>query len=124
MEAKYNSVNFTSSIKDTFPFIESTIMILDNKLQWWKKKYEELELAIANETMALVKEPIDVKPRFVIYNGTDDSVEAVKISKPAIEFTFIEGTSDIPKKIQTSMNKNWEGHRILTEDNKLYVLFE
>lgn len=124
MEKQIGSVIYNDSIKDTFPFIESTIIKLDNNLGWWQKNYEILEDKMANIVSGVVDSPVNIRTRFTIYNGTDDSVETVEWNGPALEFTFIETSPSVIEKVKNKLGGNWEGHRILTEENKLYVLFE
>jgi len=125
MKKEYGTITFSNSIKDTFPYIESAIFVLDNNLNWWKKNYELLEEKIANIARGIADKPITIITLFTIYNGPDEKVESVKWTGPAIEFTFLETSSEFPKKVKKQLGENtWEGHKLITEDNKLIILFE
>lgn len=124
MQKEYGSVKFLSSIKDTFPYVESAIYILDNNLNWWKQNSQILEEIIANEARGIANSNVEIVTRFTIYSGTDDVVKSVKWTGPAIEFNFIETSNDFVNKIKESIGTTWQGHRVLTEDNKLYIMFE
>jgi len=123
MEKKYGSATFLNSIKDTFPYIESAIMIMDNNFNWWKSNYELLEGKIANEARGVADSPVKISTRFIIYSGPDENVDAVKWSGPAMEFSFVEDPL-IADKVKKSIGNLWEGHKVLTEDNKLIIMFE
>lgn len=124
MEKDYGSIKFENSIKDTFPYIESIILILDNNLAWWKKNYEDLEKEIANAAAKYSSRPIDVIIKLIIYQGPDEDVESVTWNSPAIEFDFIEAPSTLPKDIKQELGDIWDGHKLITDDNKLIILFE
>jgi len=125
MKKEYGSITFTNSIKDTFPYIESAIIILDNNLNWWKKNYEILENKIANICRGIANKPITILTRFTIYSGADENVKSVKWNGPAIEFTFLETSFDFVEKVKQELGKNtWEGHKLIVEDNKLFILIE
>jgi hypothetical protein len=125
MEKEYGTITFLNSIKDTFPFIESTIIVLDNNFNWWKKNYEILEEKLANISSGIADKPIEILTRFTIYNGEDENVKAVKWNGPAIEFTFLETSSEFAIKVKNQLGKStWEGHKLITEDNKLFILIE
>ena len=124
MEKKYNTVTFLNSIKDTFPYIESTIMILDNNLHWWKLNNEVLEKKIANVAAGIANKPVKIEVRFMVYNGPDENVESVKWSGPALEFTFVEKSTDFVKDIKDEIGNTWEGHKLIIDDNKLIIMFE
>ena len=120
-----NTVNFISSIKDTFPYIESTIIKLDNNYDWWKKNAIKLEDELSNEIRAIADSPITINTKLIIYNGKDDDVQAVRWSAPAIQFTFPEVSLDFMKKLKSKLGGNtWNGHNTFIEDNNLIVLFE
>jgi len=124
MEKEYGTVTFLNSIKDTFPYVESAIVVLDNNLRWWKNNYQVLEQKLANEAAGVAKEPVNIRTRFTVYSGPDEAVESVRWSGPAIEFTFLEKSPNFVKEVQQKLGNNWEGHRTITDDNKLIVLFE
>lgn len=124
MKKEYGTVTFLNSIKDTFPYIESAIVVLDNNLRWWKNNYEVLEQKLANEIRGIANEPLEIRTRFTIYNGPDEVVKSVIWSGPAIEFTLLDVSPITVKKVQESIGNNWEGHRVITDDDKLYVLFQ
>lgn len=124
MEKEYGSVTFLNSVKDTFPYIESAIMILDNNLNWWKSNYKILEELIANEVRGAASSPLKINVRFIIYNGPDENVQYVKWSGPAIEFTIVEGSLQIVDKVKKSLGNLWEGHKVLTDENKIIIMFE
>jgi len=124
MEKEYGTVTLLNSIKDTFPYVESAIMILDNNFNWWKANYETFEEVLANEVRGVAKEPVQIRVRFTVYSGPDENVQVVKWNGPAIEFTFIETSPDVVLKIKNNIGNTWEGHKLMTEDNKLFVLFE
>ncbi len=125
MEKEYGTVTFLNSIKDTFPYIESAILVLDNNFNWWKKNYEVLEKLVANIARGIAEKPVQIRTRFTVYSGPDENVEAVKWSGPAIELTFFENSPEFVKKIKEQLGGNtWEGHKLITEDNKLIILFE
>jgi len=125
MEKEYGTITFLNSIKDTFPFIESAIIILDNNLNWWKKNYKLLEEKIANISRGIANKPMTIRTRFTIYSGNDENVKSVKWNGPAIEFTFIETSSNFALDVKKQLGENtWEGHKMITEDNKLFILIE
>ena len=124
MKKLIGSTTFTNSIKDTFPFIESAIVVLDNNLSWWRKNYEDLEEEIANEANGLADQPVNIITRFTVYSGPDENVESVKWNGPAIEFTFIEKSPNFVRDVKNAIGNNWKGHRLITDDNKLIVMFE
>jgi hypothetical protein len=124
MKKEIGSVTFKNSIEDTFPYIESATIILDNNLPWWKKNYEDLEKEIANATSKFSSRSVDVLTKLIIYNGPDESVESVTWSSPAIEFTFIEAPSTLPKDIKKELEDTWNDHKLIASDNKLIILFE
>jgi hypothetical protein len=125
MEKNFGTVTFTNSIADTFPYIESAIFVLDNNLNWWKKNYKVLEEKIANIIRGVADTDTKVLVRFIIYNGPDEIVKSVTWNGPAIEFTFLETSDKFAKKVCEQLGeKTWEGHKIITENNKLYVLIE
>ncbi len=124
MEKEYGTVTFLNSIEDTFPYIESTVMILDNNFNWWKKNYEKLESLIANEARGFSDKNVEIETRFIIYNGQDENVEMVKWSGPAIEFTFVESSSSLIDDIKKSIGNIWEGHKVITYENRLIVMIE
>ena len=125
MEKEYGSVTYLNSIQDTFPYIESAIIILDNNLNWWKKNYKVLEEKISNIANGLINKPTKVNIRFTIYNGQDDNVQSVKWTGPAIEFTFLETSDQFANDVKTKLGGNtWEGHKLISENNTLYVLIE
>lgn len=124
MEKQYDSVKFLNSIKDTFPYVESAIIVLDNNLNWWKKNYELLEQKLSNIARGLAKTPVEIRTRFTVYSGPDENVEAVTWNGPAIEFTFFEQSPVFVEKVKNQLGNTWEGHKVLTDDNKLFILFE
>jgi hypothetical protein len=124
METKYDTVTFQNSIKDTFPFIESAIVKLDNNLSWWKKNFEEFEKLLANEITRASKKYIDVDTKLIIYNGPDENVETVTWSGPAIEFTLIETSDSFVREVKEGIGNTWKGHKLITSGNRLIVLFE
>ena len=125
MEKDFGIITFLNSIQDTFPYIESAILVLDNKLNWWKKNYKTLEEKIANISAEIANENKSVSVRFTIYNGPDENVQSVKWSGPAIEFTFIETSNDFANKVKNKLGENtWEGHKMFVDDNKLFILIE
>ena len=124
MKKRIGATTFTNSIKDTFPFIESAIVILDNNLSQWRKNYEKLEELIANEANGLADKPVNVVTRFTVYSGPDENVESVTWNGPAIEFTFVEKSPGFVRDVKNAIGPNWEGHRLITDDNKLIVMFE
>jgi hypothetical protein len=124
MEKEYGTVTYLNSIKDTFPYIESAIVVLDNNLRWWKNNYEVLEQQLANEIRGIADEPIKIRTRFTVYSGPDEAVQTVVWSGPAIEFTLLEASPMLVKKVQQKLGNNWNGHRVITDENKLIILFE
>lgn len=125
MEKDFGTSVFLNSISDTFPYIESAIMILDNNLNWWKKNYSVLEQKIANIIGKISDETVNVRIRFTVYSGPDENVKSVKWSGPAIEFTFIETSDEFARKVKDELGQNtWEGHKLIVEDNNLYILIE
>lgn len=126
MEKEYfNTVTFINSIQDTFPYIESAILILDNRLNWWKKNHDILEKKIANIVSGLSDKSISIKTRFTIYSGTDENVKSVKWTGPAIEFVFLETSNEFSNNVKKQLGgKTWEGHKMISEDNKLYIMIE
>lgn len=124
MEKEYGTVTYLNSVKDTFPYIESAIIILDNNLRWWKNNYEVLEQELANEIRGVADEPIEVRTRFTVYSGPDETVESVVWSGPAIEFTLLDVSPITVKKVQQALGNNWHGHRVITDENKIIILFE
>lgn len=124
MKKRIGATTFNNTIKDTFPYIESAIVVLDNNLRWWKNNYQELENLIANEANGIASEPVQVVTRFTVYTGPDETVESVTWSGPAIEFTFIEKSSKFVRDLKNSIGNTWEGHRLITDENKLYVLIQ
>jgi len=124
MENKIGSTTFKTSVNDTFPYIESTIIKLDNNLEWWKKNYKELEELVANEVNGIISKPIEIKIRFIIYNGPDENVYNVEWNGPAIEFLFMETSDRFALKVKNKIGTNWKGRRLVTDENKLIILFE
>lgn len=124
MEKKLETVTFLNTIKDTFPYVESTIIILDNKLGWWKKNGELFEQELANEIRGLASTPIDVRTRLIIYSGPEQQVQAVQRIGPALEFTLQEVSSEFVLKVKNKIGNTWNGHRLITDENKLIVMFE
>jgi hypothetical protein len=124
MEKKYESVTFLNSIKDTFPYVESAIIVLDNNLNWWKKNYEVLEQQLSNAVRGIAKTPVEIRARFTVYSGPDENVKTVTWNGPAIEFTFFEQSPMLVEKVKNTLGNTWEGHKLITDDNKLIVLFE
>lgn len=124
MKKRIGATTFSNSIKDTFPYIESSIIILDNNLSWWRKNYKQLEEELANTSNGVATEPVNIVTRFTIYTGPDEAVESVKLNGPAIEFTFVEKSSKFVRDVKNSLGKTWNGHRLITDDNKLIVMFE
>ena len=96
-------INFKNSVQDTFPYVEAAIIILDNNLVWWKKNFEKLEEDIANAASKFSDRDLDVRVRFTMYNGPDENVEAVTWNGPAIEFNFIEGSTNLPVDIKNEL---------------------
>ena len=123
MEKEFSTVILLNSIKDTFPYIENTILILDNKLNWWKKNYKEFEQLLSNKIAAETSTNINIRTKFIIYNGPDE-IETVEWSGPALEFTVEETSSIIVEKIINDIGNSWEGHRVISNDNKIIVMFE
>jgi len=119
-----NSENYLNSINDTFPFIEKSILVLDKYLPWWKNNYKSLEALINNKISKLTENEIDIKINFIFYSGPDDYVKSVSLNCPAFEFVFLETTSTLVKEIKKSIGKTWEGRRLITDENKLIILFE
>ena len=117
-------INFINSIKDTFPYVESAIVILDNNLTWWKKNFKKLEEDIANVAAKFSDRELDVRIRFTMYHGPDENVESVTWNGPAIEFDFVEGSTTLPSDIKNELGNTWNGHKLITDDNKLIALFE
>ena len=124
MEKEFGIVTFKNSIQDTFPYVEAAIVILDNNLNWWKQNFGKLEELIANEAAGIADNPVNIRTRFTVYSGPDEAVDTVIWSGPAIEFTFIEKSSDFVRQLKNSIGNTWEGHRLITDDNKLITLFE
>jgi len=124
MKKRMGSSTFINSVKDTFPYIESAIVVLDNNLSWWKKNYESLEETIANEASGLAENPTEIKVRFTVYSGPDENVESVTWNGPAIELTFIEKSDKFVRDLKNRLGTSWEGHRLITDENKLIILFE
>jgi len=124
MKKRIGATTFSNSVKDTFPYIESAIVVLDNNLSWWRKNYERLEDELANTANGVATEPVNIVTRFTVYSGPDEAVESVTWNGPAIEFTFIEKSSKFVRDVKIAIGKNWEGHRLITDDNKLIVMFE
>jgi len=124
MKKRIGATTFNNSVKDTFPYIESAIIILDNNLAWWRKNYQVLEERLANEANGLANESVTVVTRFTVYSGPDENVEYVKWNGPAIEFTFLEKSPNFVRDLKNKIGNQWEGHRLITDDNKLIVMFE
>ena len=124
MEQAYDSVTFEDSIKDTFPFVESTILKLDNNLAWWKKNYEKIEQLIAEKARDISSNPITIRTKLIIYNGPDENVKTVTWSGPALEFSFLETSSSFVRSVKKSIGNTWGGHKLITSENRLVILFE
>ncbi|MFW6311894.1 MAG: hypothetical protein ACOC1K_06635 [Nanoarchaeota archaeon] len=122
------SVNIKRSIRDTFPFIENTIFILDKYFEWWKNNYKNLEQEII-EAINNIDENADVEiqSRFIIFEGNREDIPSVLWRGPAIELTLKGFNSFKIRELKETLENNeasWEGHRTFTNDNKLIIMFE
>jgi hypothetical protein len=119
-----NLDNYLNTIEDTFPLIEKSILVLDKYLPWWKNNYKSFENLINNKISKLTEDIIDIKINFIFYSGPDDYVKSVTLNSPAFEFVFLETSSTFVKELKKSIGKTWEGRRLITDENKLIILFE
>jgi len=125
---EFDTVTFLKSIKDVFPYVESTLFILDNNFNWWKKNYEKLEKVLVNAIGKVANKHIEVKTKFTIYNGPDESGDVTLVG-PAIEFKFLDTYPEFAEEVKNELKNelggnSWEGHKILVKDNKIFVFFE
>jgi hypothetical protein len=114
---------FLKPTQDTFPYIESTLRILDDNLNWWKAHHDEFDehlLAVVSE----VNPNATIEAKFIIYNGPDERVNDVKRHQPAIKFTIENVTPEETQEIGDKLGKEWKGHVIFTHDEDIIVLIE
>lgn len=111
---------FENTTEDIFPYIESTIDILDDNLNWWKENYNKLEDDIRDAIKAK-EEDTDIKVRFIIFNGRSE--EDIVWHGPAIEYKM-SVPEEIVEHVKESMGETWNGHKVIHVNNKLIVMFE
>lgn len=115
---------FINDIKDTFPYIESTIQVLDDNLAWWKVNAPKLEEKITQTIQdELNINSTEIDTDFFIYNGPDEEVQSVKFKAPALRISFPDLTDEEVFKIKEKLGNEWEGKRVYQEVNNLIVLF-
>lgn len=116
-------VDFLKLTEDTFPYIESTIRILDDNLNWWKAHADEFDkylLSIVSD----INNNATIESKFIIYNGPDERLTDIKRHQPALKYTIENITIEEAQEIGDKIGDNWEGHTIFTHDEDIIVLIE
>jgi len=142
-EAKSHT-QFINKTQDQFPYIESTLNILDDNFNWWKANWQELEELITKILKKTLSDNMDnsnvsVSSRFTVFHGEDDKVKDVVWTGPAIIYTFNGAPTKIVASIRDILGgvykgqKNdleyskksnlYKGHRMFVYENQLIILF-
>ena len=142
-EAKVHT-GFVNKTEDQFPYIESTLNILDDNFNWWKKNWKELEELIAkilNKSLSdnMEDSNVSISSRFTVFHGEDDKIKDVVWTGPAIVYTFEGASSKVINTIRDilggvykgerddieySRKSNlYKGHRMFVYENQLIILF-
>jgi hypothetical protein len=118
------ALEFIDNTLDTFPYIESTIRILDDNLNWWKANYKGFESKLSKAVGKISKEKVRVESLFIIYNGPEERNPDIKRATPAIKYTLNDLDLDQISQVADLIGGDWEGHIIEHHDDDIIVLFE
>lgn len=114
---------FLKPTDDTFPYIESTIRILDDNLTWWKANADEFDKYLLS-IVSSINSNATIEAKFIIYNGPDERLNDIKRHQPAIKYTIENISLEEAQEIGDKIGDNWKGHNIFTHDEDIIVLIE
>lgn len=121
-------VSFLNSTEDQFPYVEAALNTLDDNFNWWKENWVELEQLIAqylNKGMKATMEmkKVAVSSRFTVFHGSDEKVDDVIWTGPAIVYKFEGAPTGVVKSIKNMFGGTYKGRKIFADGNQLIFLF-
>lgn len=123
-----NGVHFINTTQDQFPYVESAINTLDNNFNWWKDNWPELEQLIAQYLHKALEEKFErkdvtVSSRFTVFHGSDEKVQDVVWTGPAIVYTLKGAGASVTNAVKRQFGGMYNGRKIFTDGEQLIFLF-
>lgn len=128
-------VTFLNSTQDQFPYVESAVNTLDNNFNWWKENWPEIEQLMAQYLQEAVKKSkgefdleskspkVDISSRFTVFHGSDEKVEDVIWTGPAIVYTLNGASAGIVNSVKRQFGGMYQGRKVFADGNQLIFLF-
>lgn len=130
-----NGVDFLNSTEDQFPYVEAALNSLDDNFNWWKENYPTIEQMIAQYAQESIKKSkgefdlgskstkINISSRFTMFHGSDEKVNDVIWSGPAIVYSFNGISPAVVRNIKNMFGGTYKGRKIFADENQLIFLF-
>jgi len=123
-----NGVTFLNSTQDQFPYVESALNTLDNNFNWWKENWPALEELVAQYLHKALEEKferknVNVSSRFTVFHGTDEKVEDVIWTGPAIVYTLKGAGSSVTNAVKRQFGGMYKGRKVFADGEQLIFLF-